>query len=106
MMKIEMSKFYPEHSFVLSGREYGKSCRQRCELDKKETKETTIDIIFDQKLYSLNISFFLSFFGPSIVKFGRDDFMKKYKFIGAEDIVSDVISQGVDLALKNRTALE
>lgn len=104
--KIEMNIFYSNpQTPVLSGREYGKVCRQKMKLDSIEDKNDKISIVFDDSLFSLNTSFFLGFFGKSITKHGKQGFLEKYEFLGAHDIVSNVIEQGIETALNDKSSL-
>lgn len=103
--RIEMNSFYNTGSRALSGRDYGKICRQKVRLDFVENENDKVQIVFDDSLYSLNRSFFLGFFGKSILKYKKQGFYDKFEFIGKEKIVTSVIEQGVEIALNENSSL-
>ncbi len=103
--KIYMKEFLEEGSKALAGRNMGEIKRKLINLEDLEKQNEIIEIIFPDDLLSLNTSFFLGFFTPSIRLLKKDGFLKKYIFTGPEKINS-TIEKGIIRALKDASALE
>lgn len=84
---------------VYAGRPRGELARKKLKIDALDGDASTVDVVIPQDTYSLNSSFFLGFFGPSVVKLGtRDAFLSKYHFIAPPYIMEEV-EKGVQRAL-------
>jgi len=59
--------------------------------------------LFPSQIESLNISFFLSFFGKSVRTLGKEKFLEKYQFECSDEVKATFISF-VDTALKNNSS--
>lgn len=97
-MKINLEQFYEKSAPVLSGREKGAEIRNRLSLDKIDKDHEPMEVIIPEELYSINSSFFLGLFGPSVKSFGEAGFKDKYIFMG-NDILKDDIDDGISRAL-------
>ncbi|AWH48097.1 hypothetical protein C1925_02425 [Stenotrophomonas sp. SAU14A_NAIMI4_5] len=64
-----------------------------------DKSQAPVQIKIPEDTYSLNSSFFLGLFGPSVVNFrSRDAFLKKYVF-EAPAVILEEIEKGIDRAL-------
>jgi hypothetical protein len=89
---------------VFAGRDRGKFWRERFNLDVLDEDQSTVKVIIPPDVISLNISFFLSLFGDSVRRLGREDFLQHYVF-ESDPVLIPLIEQGVDQALKRSNAL-
>lgn len=103
-VKINLEKYMEDGAKVLSGRDAGISAREREnleELDNQLILGTICDVIIPTQLWSLNSSFFLGFFGPSVRTLGEEMFRKKYNFqYNGNERIKDDIEQGIKDAKK------
>lgn len=84
---------------VYAGRPRGERARKQLKLDEQDKNGLVVNVRVPDDIYSLNSSFFLGLFGPSVIYFGnRNDFLKKYVF-NAPSFVIDEIDKGIDRAL-------
>lgn len=76
----------------LSGHERGVAARRRFELDRlDEDQEMVVRIIVPEDLDAITTSFFQGCFAESVNRLGgRDAFLRKYKFLADEFILSQV----------------
>lgn len=98
-------KFKNPSSKVLSGRKEGKDLRDKLTLDTVDYNSEVINVNFPDDIISLNSSFFLGLFGPSVRNLGKEEFEKKYIFNCPKFIISS-INDGIERALKTSKALE
>jgi hypothetical protein len=98
-MYVNMEDWIPPHVKVLSGRDKGASVREKLKLDECDDTEMIIIIKFPDQLYSVNSSFFLSCFGPSIRKLGESGFRKKYIF-ECDTVLLKNVEDGISRASK------
>ncbi len=89
---------------VFAGRERGRYWRTKFKLDELDNGTVPIRVLVPEDILSLNISFFLNLFGDSIRKLGRERFRAHYIFEN-DPILTPVIDQGIDQALKSSSAL-
>jgi hypothetical protein len=89
---------------VFAGRERGKFWRVKFRIDELDESTETIRVVVPEDILSLNISFFLNLFGESIRKLGREGFRAHYLFEN-DPILTPVIDQGIEQALKRSSAL-
>jgi len=90
---------------VYIGREKGKAIRDKFGLDSVDSSETRVCVLIPDNTYSINSSYFLSLFGPSIRAAGsRDAFLDKYEFRGPPS-VWETIDSCISRALHEKTAL-
>lgn len=104
-MEINLNKYKNANSKVLSGRKEGKNVRDRLSLDTIDNTLEVVKVIFPEDIISLNSSFFLGLFGPSVRQLGKEKFEEKYKFECPQFIVNS-INDGIERALKTSNALE
>ncbi len=89
---------------VFAGRERGKYWRAKFEIDKLDSEPEPVTVLVPEDILSLNISFFLNLFGESIRKLGKEGFRTHYIFQN-DPILTPVIDQGIEQALKRSSAL-
>ena len=95
-------------SKVLSGTESGKQDRDdftldffdRVFLDEPKTL-FHITVVIPEEIYSVNSSYFLALFGPSIRRLGEEKFRKRYVFQCSDVIRDNCIEPGIRNALKS-----
>jgi hypothetical protein len=95
----------PPTSEVISGRDCGEAFRKSFELDKLDTAAGEVRVSISNDVVSINTSFFLGLFGPSVKRLGQVGFFAKYKFV-CDDIHLETIYEGVSRALKEHTIFE
>lgn len=98
-------KFKNPNSKVLSGRKEGKEFRDKIDLDNIDKNSDVVNVIFPDDIISLNSSFFLGLFGPSVRYLGKEKFEQKYTFT-CPDFIINSINDGIERALKTSNALE
>ena len=89
---------------VFAGRERGKFWRIKFKIDELDEAPEAVRVIVPEDILSLNISFFLNLFGDSIRKLGKDGFKAHYLFEN-DPVLTPVIDQGIEQALKRSSAL-
>lgn len=104
--KINMEKFIPASSIILTGRDKGKEARININIDELEEKNDKIILVIPDKIVSFNSSFFLGLFTPSIKKYKtKERFLEKYEF-KCDDTIMEDIYYGIGEALKKTNVLE
>ncbi|NJD03420.1 MAG: hypothetical protein FIA99_12695 [Ruminiclostridium sp.] len=104
-MVIDLNNYKVKDIKVLSGREKGEEVRRLTNLEEKEKEEKLIEIIVPIDLYSINSSFFLGMFGPSIRKFKEEGFRNKFRF-KCDEVILKNIDDGISRALKESDVLK
>lgn len=104
-MEIDLNKFKNSGSRVLSGRNEGKKAREKLNLDSVDNDAENVSVIFPEDIISLNSSFFLGLFGPSVRNLGENEFVKKYTFI-CPDFIKKSVNDGIERALKTSNPLD
>lgn len=95
---INLEKFMEDGAKVLSGRDTGILARMSEELEEfDKEKDSICKVVIPKQIWSLNSSFFLGLFGPSIRSLGEAGFRNKYEFDynGNNEIKNDV-EQGIE----------
>ncbi len=106
MNTVDLGKYRSTGQKVLSGRARGKKVREELGLDVADEDHSPVVVAVPDDLYSLNISFFLGLFGPSVDTLGsRERFFEKYSFKATDEIQSD-IDLAVDFALRSSSVLD
>jgi hypothetical protein len=91
---------------VFVGRANGRKARERLQVDELDKQEDVVDVSIPENTYSINSSYFLGLFGPSVVAFGsRNAFFGHYRF-HAPEVVRDSIERHVERALAERGILK
>lgn len=100
---INLDEYRSNGSKVFAGRERGKLARQRAGLDQIDQTDTTVLVRVPEDIYSVNSSFFLGMFGPSIRRLGGEEFRRRFSFEGKD--ISRVIEDGIKEALRSKAPL-
>lgn len=76
---------------VYAGRPRGELARKKLNVDALDKSVAPVEVVIPDGTYSLNSSFFLGLFGPSVVFFKtRDAFLKKYTFKAPQFIIDEI----------------
>jgi hypothetical protein len=89
---------------VISGRPKGEFLREKLQLDLEDERHEPVEVIIPEHIISLNSSFFLGLFAPSVQKLGIEKFDAKYKFQAIAEIHED-IEEGKREALEESNPL-
>ncbi|MCM4156740.1 MULTISPECIES: hypothetical protein [Flavobacteriaceae] len=102
-MIIDLAKYKSGKSTLFTGRPQGKSVREKLDLDSVDTSEENINVIIPKGTSSINPSFFLGLFFPSIKTLGSEKFKEKYKFKIEEDnpVIEKILKGHIEDALRN-----
>lgn len=92
----------PSNSEVLSGRDCGIDSRRKFNLDRIDKSSDSVTVVIPDDVISMNTSFFLGLFGPSVRRLGKTGFLAKYHF-QCHDIHRSTIEEGIERALKETT---
>lgn len=65
---------------VFTGRDRGEDVRKASSIDEIEKQYDEIIIVIPDNIYSINPSFFEELFVNVVLKLGRDEFNRKFKF--------------------------
>lgn len=96
--KIALSDFRSHGSRVFAGRERGEEVRRETQLDGIDAdEEQSCEVSVPPDTFSVNQSFFLGMFGPSVRVLGEEGFRRKYVFVGKN--ISRVLDEGIREAL-------
>jgi hypothetical protein len=92
-------------SNVLSGRESGEIDRKSFGLDFLDEQfiggsDMAVHVIIPQEVYSVNSSYFLGLFGPSVRALGEKEFNRRYLFECTDVIRKQCVEPGIRSALK------
>jgi hypothetical protein len=102
-MKIDLNEArIPANSEVLSGRDCGEEFRRRFKLEDEDRREEPVHVLIPDEIISMNTSFFLGLFAPSVRRLGPTKFFEKYNF-ECDDIHMSTIREGVIRAMKEHT---
>jgi len=82
---INLLKFRGTNSSTFTGRPQGKSVREELGLDSLDLDEETYDVLIPRGTTSINSSFFLGLFFPSVKRLGFEKFKQKYNIIIEEE---------------------
>lgn len=86
-MEINLAEYIGEKVRVLSGYEFGRWLRRVLQLNRLDrVTGMTVTIKIPDKLYSLNVSFFLGLFEDSMKYLGVEHFRRKYLFTCTPEI--------------------
>lgn len=94
-------------SKIFTGRDRGKSVREKSGIDNIEQEYDSISIIIPDNIYSINPSFFEELFVNVVKKLGKEKFLVKFKFnsIGDYDY-NKPLNEAIDRILRRKTALD
>lgn len=101
---IDLDQYRPNNVRVLSGRDVGKKYRKSLNLNKLEKENDKIIVKVPDDIYSINSSYFLGMFGPSVRELGKENFNKIYEF-ECDEIIFENIKDGIEAATKNSNVL-
>jgi len=79
---IDLGVYRSPESRVYAGRARGEQVRKATKLDDIDQTQRSVHVIVPADVFSINTSFFLGMFGPSIRALGAELFRRKYVFEG------------------------
>ena len=102
---INLEDFRTKGSKVFTGRDRGRIVRDASKIDEIEMDEE-VNVIIPDNIYSINPSFFEELFLNVVLKLGREEFLKKFKFqsLGNYDY-SKPLHEAIDRILRKKTAI-
>jgi hypothetical protein len=104
-IEIDLTNFSEEGVGILAGRGRGKAVRAKLGLDAIDRDpEKTVRVVIPPYVYSVNSSFFLGLFKPSVRLLGKEEFLRKYRFEGPN--AAKVAAEGVRKSLLSRSPLD
>jgi hypothetical protein len=92
----------PSNSEVITGRDCGEEFRRRFQLDALDVSEDEAVVSIPAAVVSINTSFFLGLFGPSVRRLGPERFLSKYKF-QCDDVHMATVREGMIRAAKEQS---
>ena len=98
-----MSNFANKPTRVYAGRDWGREARQVARLDELDRMDVTVEVYVPLDVYSVNSSFFLAMFGPSIRALGEESFRERYRFTGRD--IRTTVEEGIYDATRGPTGL-
>jgi hypothetical protein len=78
---------------VYAGRQSGREARAAAQLDRLDEAGAIVEIHVPQDAWTMSSSFFGGMFGPSVERYGRDEFLKHYHFVGGD--LGEDIAEGI-----------
>lgn len=105
MTVLNLEQYRTRSNHVFSGRPRGEEVRKVACLDVEDGSDGVVQVQIPEDVWSMNASFFLGLFGPSVQHFqSSKEFFQKYKFQCTPQIMEDIES-GVEDALKSSSPL-
>ena len=95
--RIDLALYRTPGVRVFAGRDRGREVRAAAELDRLDQSSDTVEIVVPGDVFSVNSSFFLAMFGPSIRHLREPGFRHKYRFTGKT--IDRVVDDGIREAL-------
>lgn len=102
---LDLTPYCQNEAIVLSGRPKGVEVRADFKLDELDASPDEAIIAIPEQIISLNGSFFLGLFAPSVKSLGTEGFDRKYRFECREELRID-INRGKKEALNESNPLK
>lgn len=91
---------------VYIGRPKGKAAREKYKLDELDHSNYKVKVIIPDGTFSINSSFFLSFFGDSIrYKKSKENFLTQFEFQTNNKAILEDIDDFIGRALREKKSL-
>ncbi|MBA3342484.1 MAG: DUF4325 domain-containing protein [Gemmatimonadaceae bacterium] len=103
MTVFDLNTYRSAGSRVFAGRDRGREVRIKAMLDDMDIEPGEVEVSVPADVFSVNSSFFLGLFGPSIRSLGGPGFRAKYRFVGRD--ISRVVNDGIEEALNTSSPL-
>lgn len=95
--RLDLNEFRSGGSRVFAGRERGSKVREVMKLDElDQAPGSEVEVVVPDDVFSVNSSFFLGLFGPSIRALGPERFRQVYSFTGRP--ITRVMEAGIQEA--------
>lgn len=101
---IDLANYRSPDVRVFAGRERGAKVREAAKVDELDGVDEVVEVRVPDDLFSVNSSFFLGMFGPSIRFLGETEFRRRYRFVGkniqrvTEECIKEALRTGSPLA--------
>jgi hypothetical protein len=102
---IDLQEVRSPNSRVFSGQPRGKKARKHFNVDVLDKSNQIIHVIVPDDTYTVNPSFLLGLFLPSITRLGKTEFLKKYRFDSWPEELFDAVNDTIDRAIKTSDIL-
>ncbi len=104
---IELEDFRVKDSKIFTGRDRGKSVRERSKIDELITQFEKIILVIPDNIYSINPSFLEEFLVNVVEKLGKEGFYKTFEIKNKGTYGFDRrLHEAVDSILRTRTGLD
>lgn len=102
-MIIDLGKYKSTKSSLFTGRPQGESARKEMDLDSLDKNQEKIEVKIPSGTSSINPSFFLGLFFPSIKNLGLKKFEEKFTFIFEDEnpTIRTILRSHIEDALRN-----
>ena len=100
--KIDLSEMTRGEVSILVGYAYGQRARGHYKLDALDDEIEPVVVARPPELETITPSFVQGFFGRSVLKIGRDNFYRRYRFEDWPKGLLDQVDAGLELALMDR----
>jgi hypothetical protein len=104
MKQIDLGKYRSENAEIFSGRQRGLDVRKDAGLDSLDRNSDPVIVHIPEDVFSVNSSFFLGMFTPSIERLGGEAFKRKYRFTGKD--ISQVIAEAIRVTTTTESPFE
>ena len=103
---INLEDFRVEGAKVFTGRDRGKKVRVESAIDSIEEMNSQVYIIIPKNVYSIIPSFFEELFLNVVLKLGRDEFLRKFKFTSQGEYQYErTLNEAIERILRKKTAI-
>lgn len=103
---IHLEDFRAAGAKVYTGRDRGKQAREDSKINEIEAKYDLVKIIIPDNVYSIIPSFFEELFLDVVLKLGREDFYKKFKFESLGSYKYEkALREAIERILRKNTAI-
>lgn len=102
-VRVDLGEHRSGGSRVFAGRDRGSNVRNQNKLDKLDKEGKVVEVFVPEDVFSINSSFFLGMFGPSIRQLGEEEFRRRYRFVGKD--ITRVKEAGIREALRTESPL-
>lgn len=103
---INLEDFRTPGAKVFTGRDRGKKVREDSRIDEIEASNEEVIVIIPDNVYSIIPSFFEELFLNSVLKLGRENFLKKFKFRSLGNYKYEKpLHEAIERILRKKTAI-
>src|SRR5438445_13599666 len=100
---IDLANYRTPDVRVFAGRDRGAKVREAATVDQFDSADEDVEVRVPEDVFSINSSFFLGMFGPSIRLLKEEEFRRRYRFVGKN--IQRVIDECIKEALRTGSPL-